>query len=408
MLEITLGIALFTVIILALVTVILLARSRLIPTGIAHIEISNAPEKSFDTACGDKLLASLADADIFLASACGGTGICGQCRLKVLSGGGSILPTENNLINKKAAADGYRLSCQVTVHQSMMIELPEEVFTVKKWCCEVVSNHNVATFIKELVLHLPVGEEIDFEPGSYVLFEAPSQHVKYSEIDVDEKYRKDWDELKLWRLESYTKEPVKRAYTMANYPGEGEEIKFNIRIALPPLSSEGIPPGQMSSYLFNLKPGDTVSISGPYGEFFPRYTDTEMIYVGGGSGMAPLRSHINYLLKEEGDKRKISFWYGARSLGEMFYMEEFNELQAMFANFSWHVALSDPKPEDHWNGSVGFIHQVLYDQYLKNHASPEDCEYYICGPPMMMDSLISLLKEQGVEEENIFFDDFSA
>ncbi len=406
--EILLGIALFTAIIITLVVIILVARSRLIPSGQVYIKISNAPEKSFDTTCGDKLLESLAEEDIFLASACGGTDICGKCRVKVLSGGGTILPTEEDLINKNDAADGYRLACQVAVHQSMMLELPEEVFTVKKWDCEVVSNHNVATFIKELVLHLPEGEEIDFEPGSYVLLEAPSYQLKYSDIEVDKKYRKEWDELNLWTLESHTKEPVKRAYTMASYPGEGREIKFNIRIALPPLSSRGIPPGKMSSYLFSLKAGDTLTISGPYGEFFPRSTDTEMIYIGGGSGMAPLRSHINYLLKEEGNKRKISYWYGARSLDEIFYMEEFNQLHDMFDNFSWHLALSDPKPEDNWQGDKGFIHQVLYEQYLKNHVSPEDCEYYICGPPMMMDAVINMLKDLGVEEENIFFDDFSA
>jgi len=408
MTEILLGIALFTAIIITLVVIILVARSRLIPSGQVHIKISNAPEKSFNAACGDKLLESLAEEDIFLSSACGGTGICGQCRVKVLSGGGAILPTEEDLINKKDATDGYRLACQLTVHQSMMLELPEVVFTVKKWHCEVVSNHNVATFIKELILRLPEGEEIDFEPGSYVLLEAPSHHLQYRDIAVDKKYRKEWDELNLWVLESHTKEPVKRAYTMASYPGEGSEIKFNIRITLPPLSSRGIPPGKMSSYLFSLKAGDTLTISGPYGEFFPRSTDTEMIYIGGGSGMAPLRSHINYLLKEERSRRKISYWYGARSLDEIFYMEEFNQLHNMFDNFSWHLALSDPKPEDNWQGDVGFIHQILYEKYLKNHASPEDCEYYICGPPMMMDAVINMLKDLGVEEENIFFDDFSA
>jgi len=408
MLEITLGIALFTVIILVLVTIILIARSKLIPTGLAHIKISNAPEKSFDTACGDKLLESLAGEDILLSSACGGTGVCGQCRVKVLSGGGTILPTEHNLITKKDAADGYRLACQVVVHQALVLELPKEVFTVKKWTCTVVSNHNVATFIKELILNLPEGSDIDFEPGSYVLLEAPSHHIKYSNFDVADKYKKEWDTLDLWELESYIKEPVKRAYTMANYPGEGKAIKFNIRIALPPLSSKGIPPGKMSSYLFSLKASDKITISGPYGEFFPRYTDTEMIYIGGGSGMAPLRSHINYLLKVEGLKRKVSYWYGARSLDEIFYMEEFNDLQEAFDNFNWCVALSDPKPEDNWKGETGYIHQVLYERYLKDHASPEDCEYYICGPPMMMDAVNNMLKELGVDEENIFFDDFSA
>ncbi len=405
--EILLGIALFTAIIITLVVIILIARAWLIPAGMVHIKFSNAPKKSFDTACGDKLLASLAEEDIFLSSACGSTGICGQCRIKVLSGGGTILPTEDNLINKKDAADGYRLACQVTVHQPMMLELPEAIFTVKKWRGEVVSNHNVATFIKELILRLPEGGEIDFEPGSYVLLEAPSYHLNYRDIEVDKKYRKEWDKLDLWTLKSHTRMPVKRAYTMASYPGEGGEIKFNIRITLPPLSSSGIPPGKMSSYLFGLKAGDALTISGPYGEFFPQPTDTEMIYIGGGSGMAPLRSHINYLLKEEDNRRKISYWYGARSLDEIFYMEEFNQLDNLFDNFSWHMALSDPKPEDHWQGDVGFIHQILYEKYLKTHTSPEDCEYYICGPPMMMDAAINMLKDLGVEEENIFFDDFS-
>lgn len=408
LLEIISGITLFTLIILVLVAVILFARSKLIPSGHVHITISNAPQKSFDTPCGGKLLESLAEADILLPSPCGGTGICGQCKVKVLSGGGAILPVEHNHITKKDAANGIRLACQLTVNQSIMLELPDEIFTVKRWHCNVISNHNVATFIKELVLQLPEGEAIEFEPGSYVELEAPSHHVKYSEIEVEEKYRKEWDALNLWQLESYIREPVKRAYTMANYPGEGKEIKLIIRIALPPLSSKGIPPGKMSSYLFSLKPGDTITIAGPYGEFFPRHTDTEMIYIGGGSGMAPLRSHINYLLNVEGSKRKISYWYGARNLGEIFYEKEFNKLQNTFDNFKWHIALSEPKPEDHWEGDTGYIHQALYHKYLKNHPTPEECEYYICGPPMMMDAVIDMLKEAGVEEENIFFDDFSA
>jgi len=406
--EIFIGIGLFTVIILMLVVIILVARSWLIASGQVHVKIKNAPEKSFDTACGGKLLESLEEEGVFLSSACGGTGICGQCRVKVLSGGGGILPTEEALINKKDAADGYRLACQLTVHQSITMELPEEIFMTQRWIAEVVSNHSVATFIKELVLQLPEGGEIDFEPGSYVLLEAPPHHLKYSDIDVDEKYHKEWDELGLWALESHTKEPVKRAYTMASYPGEGKEIKLNIRITLPPLSSKGIPPGKMSSYLFNLKAGDNIAVSGPYGDFFPSSSDAEMIYIGGGSGMAPLRSHINYLLKEECANRKISYWYGARSLSEIFYMEEFNQLQEACENFSWHVALSEPKPEDNWKGDIGFIHQVLYEKYLKDHASPEDCEYYICGPPMMLEAVINMLNELGVEEDNIFFDDFSA
>lgn len=407
-LETILGISLFTVIILALVSIILIARTLLVSTSPVYIEISNAPEKSFDTTFGNKLLDSLAEENIFLSSACGGTGICGQCRVKIFSGGGDILATEQSLINQKDAAEGYRLACQLSIHQPLKLELPEEVFAVKKWICQVISNHNVATFIKELILHLPEGQDIDFEPGSYVLIEAPAHHIKYDTIEIDDKHHKEWDQLGLWKLESTISEPVKRAYTMANYPGEGNDIKFNIRIELPPLSSEGIPPGQMSSYLFTLKPGDQVTISGPYGEFFPRYTNKEMIYIGGGSGMAPLRSHINYLLLEKGETRKISYWYGARSLGEMFYLDNFNHLQDNFDNFSFHVALSNPKPEDNWTGDTGFIHQVLYEKYLKNHPAPEDCEYYICGPPMMMDAVINILKDLGVEEENIFFDDFSA
>ena len=407
MTEIVVGIALFSLIILGLVAAILFARSKLIPSGLVHIKIGNAPEKSFDTGCGDKLMAALGDNGIFLASACGGQGICGQCRVKVLSGGGTILPLETNQINAHDAADGYRLGCQVTVNQSMMLELPEQILSVRQWECEVRANDNVATFIKELVLTLPEGEEIDFEPGSYVLLEAPAHHIRFSEFDVAQRFRGDWDALDLWRIESFCKEPVKRAYTMANYPGEGHALKFNIRITLPPAATQGIPPGQMSSYLFSLKPGDRVVVSGPYGDFFPRYTNKEMIYIGGGSGMAPLRSHINYLLREKGESRKISFWYGARSRDETFYVQEFDALQAQYSNFSWYVSLSQPKPQDDWHGNIGYIHKLLYETYLKDHSAPEDCEYYICGPPMMMDSIIAMLTDLGVEQDSIYFDDFS-
>jgi Na+-transporting NADH:ubiquinone oxidoreductase subunit F len=408
MLEIGLGVGIFTAIIVVLAGIIMLARMLLIETGFVHIEISNAPEKSFDTQAGSKLLEVLAAEEIFLSSACAGTGICGQCRVKVLAGGGQILPTERDLINKKDAAEGYRLACQLTIHRPLMLELPAEVFGVRKWTCRVVSNRNVATFIKELILLLPQGEEIDFEPGSYVLIEAPAHHVKYIDFDIDEKFRPAWDACNIRHLESYVKEPLMRAYTMASYPGEGDNIRFNIRIALPPLSSRGIPPGKMSSYLFSLKSGDTVTMAGPYGEFFPRYTDAEMIYVGGGSGMAPMRSHLFYLLKERGVKRKISFWYGARSLDEIFYQDEFNALQEQFDNFSWYIALSEPKDDDHWQGERGYIHQVLYEKYLSTHKAPEGCEYYICGPPMMMDAVMDVLRNLNVSEDHIYFDDFNA
>lgn len=408
MLEILLAVTLFTLIILMLVLVILYARYRLVPRGKVHVEINNAPEKSYDTPAGGKLLTALADAGMFLPSACGGTGVCGQCRVKVLYGGGDILPTELSMINKKDAVQGYRLACQVALKQDVGIELPESVFAVRRWECTVVSNHSVATFIKELGLALPEGEGLDFEPGSYLQLEAPPHHIRFRDFDIPAQFRDEWDGYRLWDMDSEVTEPVMRAYSMANYPGEAGGIKLIIRIVLPPTGSEGIPSGKMSSYLFSLKPGDKILASGPYGEFFPSRTRAEMIYVGGGSGMAPLRSHIMYLLKEQCSTRRISYWYGARSRRELFYQEDFAGLARQCGNFSWHPALSAPLPQDQWTGHVGFIHEVLYEQYLKNHPAPEDCEYYLCGPPQMLTAMKKLLYALGVDEENIFLDDFSA
>jgi Na+-transporting NADH:ubiquinone oxidoreductase subunit F len=322
------------------------------------------------------------------------------------SGGGTILPTETSHINKREARQGYRLSCQVAVKQDMCIHVPEEVFGVRKWDCEVVSNHNRATFIKELVLKVPEGESVPFKAGGYIQIEAPAHRVSYRDFDVETEYRTDWDRFKLWELESVTNQPTIRAYSMANYPEEHGIIMLNVRIATPPPSVRGVPPGVMSSYIFGLKPGDNVTISGPFGEFFAKDTKAEMVFGGGGAGMAPMRSHIFDQLKRLRSDRKISFWYGARSLRELFYQEDFDRQQAENENFRWHVALSDPMPEDNWQGYTGFIHEVLYEHYLKDHPAPEDCEYYMCGPPMMNAAVIKMLDDLGVERENILLDDF--
>jgi Na+-transporting NADH:ubiquinone oxidoreductase subunit F len=405
MFEILLGVGLFTVIILALVFMILGARSKLVASGNVNILING--EKTLQIPVGGKLLTSLADAKIFLSSACGGGGTCGQCRCKVFEGGGAILATETSLINKREAAEGERLSCQVTVKQDMKIEVPPEVFGVRKWECSVRSNPNVATFIKELTLDLPEGEHVDFWAGGYIQIECPPHKLKYSDFDIEEKFREDWDKANLWRFESKVDESVMRAYSMASYPEEKGIIMLNVRIATPPFgATEDIPPGKMSSYIFNMKPKNQVTISGPFGEFFARDTDNEMVFIGGGAGMAPMRSHIFDQLKRLNSQRKMTFWYGARSRREVFYEDHFNQLQAEHDNFKWFVALSDPKPEDNWTGYTGFIHKVLEDHYLKDHPAPEDCEYYMCGPPVMNAAVITMLENLGVERENILLDDF--
>ena len=398
------GVGMFTAIVLALVLIILFARSKMVNSGAVNIVVNG--EKTISVPAGGKLLQTLADSNLFLASACGGGGTCAQCKCIVKSGGGAMLPTEEGHFNRKEAAEGWRLSCQTSEKQDMEIEVPEEVFGVKQWETTVESNENVATFIKELVLRLPEGETVDFRAGGYVQLEAPAHHVKYSDFDIGEEYKGDWERFGFFKIESKIEEPIIRAYSMANYPEEKGVVKFNIRIATPPPGSQGIPPGQMSSWVFNLKPGDKVKVYGPFGEFFAKDTDAEMVFIGGGAGMAPMRSHIFDQLKRLGSKRKISFWYGARSLREMFYVEDYDQLAAENENFDWHVALSDPQPEDNWDGLTGFIHNVLYEQYLKDHPAPEDCEYYMCGPPMMNAAVIKMLTDLGVEPENIMLDDF--
>lgn len=403
--EVVLGVSMFTGVIMMLVFVILYARKLLVSTGEVHIEINGDPDKTITCAAGGKLLNTLADSGIFLSSACGGGGTCAQCRCKVMEGGGSMLSTEAGHFTRGEAKDGWRLSCQTAVKQDMKIEVPAEFFGVKRWECEVISNDNVATFIKELVLKLPEGEEVDFRAGGYVQFEIPPYEIDYKQIDVAEEYRGDWDKFGVFDHTSKVDETTIRAYSMANYPEEKGIMKFNIRIASPPPGTD-FPPGKMSSYLFTLKPGDKVTIFGPYGEFFAKETEAEMVFIGGGAGMAPMRSHIFDQLKRLNSKRKISFWYGARSVREMFYVEDFDMLQEENDNFEWHVALSDALPEDNWEGPTGFIHNVLYENYLKDHPAPEDCEFYMCGPPIMNASVIKMLKDLGVEDENIMLDDF--
>jgi len=403
---ILLGVGMFTAVVLGLVVLILMARSKLVSTGAVHIDINNDPEKGVDVSAGGKLLNTLSDKKIFIPSACGGGGTCGQCKVVVTGGGGDILPTEEPHFTPREIKEGWRLSCQVSVKQDMKIELDEEFFGVKKWECKVRHNYNVATFIKELCLDLPEGESVDFRAGGYVQLEAPAHHVYYKDFDIEEEYRGDWERFGFFNFESKVDEPVIRAYSMANYPDEKGLLKFNIRAATPPPGTQGIPPGKMSSYVFGLKPGDTMTVYGPFGEFFATDTDNEMIFVGGGAGMAPMRSHIFDQLKRLNSKRKMSFWYGARSLRELFYKDEYDQLAAENENFDWHIALSDPQPEDGWNGLTGFIHNVLFEEYLKDHSAPEDCEYYMCGPPMMTSAVIKMLEDLGVEKDNIYLDDF--
>ncbi|MGX5914583.1 NADH:ubiquinone reductase (Na(+)-transporting) subunit F [Aliidiomarina sp. Khilg15.8] len=404
--EIYLGVGMFTIIVLVLVAIIMFAKSKLVPSGDVEIIINDDPDKKIITQPGTKLLGALANAGIFVSSACGGGGSCGQCTVNIKEGGGDILPTERDHISRGEAREGARLSCQVNVKQNMKIELPEEVFGIKKWDCTVRSNDNVATFIKETILEIPDGESVPFRAGGYIQIEAPPHHVKYKDFDIDEEYHPDWKRFGFFDIESKVDEEVIRAYSMASYPEEEGIIMLNVRIATPPPNDLSLPAGKMSSYIWSLKPGDKATISGPFGEFFAKETEAEMVFVGGGAGMAPMRSHIFDQLRRIKTDRKITFWYGARSLREMFYTEDFDMLAEENDNFDWHVALSDPLPEDNWEGDTGFIHNVLYENYLKDHPAPEDCEFYMCGPPVMNAAVINLLKDLGVEDENIMLDDF--
>jgi Na+-transporting NADH:ubiquinone oxidoreductase subunit F len=404
--EILSGVVLFTVVTLALVALLLVAKRKLVAHGDVSIVINDDPANTLRVPAGDTLLGTLAANRIFIPSACGGKGACGVCEVVVREGGGDLLPTETGYISRGEAKRGHRLACQVKVKRDMKIEIAPEVFNVRKWTCRVVSNRNVATFIKELKLALPEGEEVPFRAGGYVQIECPAHSLEFRTFDIDAQFRADWDRFDLWRFKSASPAPLERAYSMANYPLEKGILLFTIRIAFPPGYREDVPPGIMSSWIYNLKPGDEVTVSGPFGEFFARETDNEMCFIGGGAGMAPMRSHIFDQFKRLSTTRKATFWYGARSLREAFYVDEFEALARDHPNFEWHLALSEPLPEDDWTGPTGFIHDVLRERYLKDHPAPEDIEYYMCGPGLMNKAVIAMLLDLGVDRENIMLDDF--
>ena len=401
------SIIIFSLVILLLVILLGIAEKKLLPQGDARILINGDEEKSPKVKPGSSLLSSLAGHNVFIPSACGGGGTCSQCKCQVLSGGGEILPTEVSHFTRTEIKDNYRLACQVKVKSDMEIKIPDEIFSIQKWECTVRSNENVATFIKELVLELPKGEILEFESGGYIQIDIPEYKLQYSEFDIEKEYHEDWDNYKMWDLIAKNNNPDEfRAYSMANHPAEGNIVMLNVRIAHPPPHKWDAPPGIASSYIFNLKAGDKVTISGPYGEFFIKDTDREMVYVGGGAGMAPLRSHLFHLFHTLKTGRKVSYWYGARSKREMFYDDQFKAIEAKFPNFKYHVALSDPMKEDEWQGFTGFIHQVVLDNYLSKHDDPTEIEYYMCGPPMMNKAVTGMLHDLGVEDEMIDFDDF--
>lgn len=403
------SVGIFLVVTLLLVIVLLVAKSKLVPSGNVKLTING--EKEAEVPIGGTLLSTLQGENIYLSSACGGSGSCGQCRCRVVEGGGEILPTETGFFSRKEQKEHWRLACQTKVKEDMQVIVPESVFGVKEWECEVLSNRNVSTFIKEFVVKLPEGEVMNFQSGSYAQITIPPYDIKYADYDIDEKFRGDWDHFDMWSLTCKNDTETIRAYSMANYPAEGNIITLNVRIATPPMDRAThkwlpVSPGISSSYIFSLKPGDKVRMSGPYGDFHIQDTDAEMLYIGGGAGMAPLRAQILHLFRTLHTGRKVSYWYGARSKKEIFYEEDFREIEKQFPNFSFHIALSDPQPEDNWTGYVGFIHQVIYDNYLKDHDAPEDIEYYMCGPGPMANAVKVMLEDLGVPRSQLFFDDF--
>ena len=409
MLETTLsGIIVFTGVILLLVLLLNFAQSKLLPQGDVTLHINDDPENDIIATPGSTLLTALATKNVFLPSACGGGGTCAMCKCQILEGGGEILPTETGYINRADAKNHWRLACQVKVKEDLTLQIPEEIFNIRKWECTVISNNNVATFIKELVLDLPKGEILNFKAGGYIQIDIPEYtNLLFKNFDVENEYRPDWDKYKIWDLVANNDESIFRAFSMANHPAEGNRMMLNVRIATPPPKLwNDVPPGLASSYIFNLKKGDKVTISGPFGEFFIKETEREMVYIGGGAGMAPMRSHLFHLFQSLKTGRKVSFWYGARSLREMFYDEEFKDIQKRFLNFNYNVALSEPLPEDNWQGPTGFIHQVLHDNYLKDHEDPTEVEFYMCGPPPMIAACENMLYDLGVEEEMIVYDSF--
>ena len=403
-----LSVAIFSGVILILVLMLNFAESKLLPQGNVSININGDDDKSLQVRPGSTLLSALATENIFLPSACGGGGTCAMCKCQVNEGGGEILSTEKGHISRTEAKENWRLACQVKIKEDMKVHVPDEIFNIQKWDCTVRSNNNVATFIKELVLELPKGENLNFTAGGYIQIDIPEYHqLGFKNFNVEKEYHEDWDKFKIWDVVANNEEDCFRAYSMANHPAEGNIIMLNVRIATPPPALwDQVPPGIASSYIFNLKKGDKVTISGPFGEFFAKDSDREMIYLGGGAGMAPMRSHLFDLLDTKKTDRKITFFYGARSAREMFYHDDFLKLEKEHSNFKYIVGLSEPMPEDKWEGPTGFIHNVLFENYLKDHEAPEDCEFYMCGPPMMNAAVVQMLKDLGVEDENIMLDDF--
>lgn len=403
----------FLIVVLVLVAILLYAKKKLMPSGIVKVSINDG-EREIETEPGSTLLTTLGASGIFLPSACGGGGSCGMCKCQVTEGGGEILPTEVNFFTRKQQQEKWRLGCQVKVRENMKIHVEEAVLGVKKWECEVVSNRNVATFIKEFVVKLPVGETLKFRSGGYIQIDVPKYDgIKFSDFAIEDEFKEDWDNMKLWGLVTKNPEPTFRAYSMANHPAEGNIVMLNIRIATPPWDRAvggfaKVNPGICSSYIYSMKPGDKITISGPYGEFFVKDTPNEKMFIGGGAGMAPMRSHIFNLFQTEKTDKKVTFWYGARSKREIFYQDQFEKIESEFPNFKFTIGLSEPKPEDNWTGSVGFIHNVIYDNYLKTHDAPEDIEYYLCGPPMMTAAITKMLDNLGVPAENIMYDNFGA
>ena len=408
---VVISLVVFLAVILLLVVALLVLRAKLMPSGDVTLTIND--DKKLSVPTGNSLISTLAEQEVYLPSACGGKGSCGQCKCRVLSGGGDILPTEKGFFTRKQQQDHWRLSCQVKVKEAIAIEVPTSILSIKKWECEVVSSHNVSTFIREFTVRLPEGENLTFQSGDYIQIDIPKTTVRYSDMVVDEQYRSDWDRFHMWDLVMKNPEPCTRAYSMANHPAEGNIVTLNVRIATPPFDRKRggfakVNPGVSSSYIWSLKPGDKVRLSGPYGEFHIKDTDKEMMFIGGGAGMAPMRSHIFHLFKTLHTQRKVSFWYGGRSLKELFYTDEFEQIAVENPNFQFNIALSEPLPTDNWTGYTGFIHQVIFDNYLKNHPEPEEIEYYLCGPGPMTAAATKMLDSLGVPKDNIFFDDFGS
>lgn len=408
---VVISLTVFLAVILLLVVALLVLRAKLMPSGDVSLTING--DKKLTVPTGNSLISTLAEQEVYLPSACGGKGSCGQCKCRVLSGGGDILPTEKGFFTRRQQQDHWRLGCQVKVKEDIAIAVPQSILSIKKWECEVVSSHNVSTFIREFTVRLPEGENLTFQSGDYIQIDIPKTTVRYSDMVVDEQYRSDWDRFHMWDLVMKNPEPCTRAYSMANHPAEGNIVTLNVRIATPPFDRKRggfakVNPGVSSSYIWSLKPGDKVRLSGPYGEFHIKDTDKEMMFIGGGAGMAPMRSHIFHLFKTLHTQRKVSFWYGGRSLKELFYTDEFEQIAAENPNFTFNVALSEPLPSDNWSGYTGFIHQVIFDNYLKNHPEPEEIEYYLCGPGPMTAAATKMLDSLGVPKDNIFFDDFGS